>query len=254
MSDIMIGSFSYDGVESSEFDLVCRSVKRPLLPLAKIKRVELPGASGSYDFPGSEYGLRSLSMRILYIGKDFFELRGRARKIAAWLGKPETWTKLILNDEPDKYYLVRITSDLDLDAFFELGSVTITFDCQPFAYSVLEENLTFTASGNHTFVNPGTREINYRSPQGSKFTVSLTGSWTNLATNMNGNQLGYSTAGNGTLIFDSVNMEATLGGVNAFERLTGDYNSFFKVLPGTNTLSVTGLTGTINVSYIPMWL
>ena len=249
----MIGSFSFNGIESSEFDLVCRSVTRPLLPAAKVKRVELPGASGLYDWWGSEYATRNITMRIAYIGKDFFELRKRARDIAAWLGGPQTWTRLILNDEPDKYYLARVTSNLDLNTFFEIGSAEVVFDCQPFAYSITEETHTFGPTGG-SFVNPGTREINFRSPQGSKFSIELTGSWGSLSITLNGIRMTYSVQGNGTLLIDSVNMEAMLGGENVFKNLGGDYAYFFSVIPGDNTLTVSGLTGTINLSYIPMWL
>ena len=254
----MVGAFSFNGVESSSFDLVCKSVKRPLLPAVKIKRVELPGSSGAYDFPDHEYETRLVTMKIQYIGTSYEELRTRARSIAAWLST-NIWAKLIINDEPDKYYLAKVTDEIDLDSLWESGSAEITFDCQPYAYAVTEEDHTTTATGAKNFVltNPGTREINYRSPQGSKFLITVTGSFTTLSLSLNGKTLNYTEAvASGTVIFANIELEATLGGVNKFDKLTGDIDSFLNLLPGDNTLGIsgTGLDISLNVKFIPLWI
>ena len=60
----MIGSFNFNNVESSVFGLVCKSVKRPLLPAVKTNRIEVPGTSGAFDFGDDVYSLRTITMRI----------------------------------------------------------------------------------------------------------------------------------------------------------------------------------------------
>lgn len=243
----MIGAFKFNGVSSQSFDLVSKSIKRPLLPPAKVKRVELPAASGVYDFNDLEYGIRQITMRIIYIGKNYYELRQRARRIAAWLSSP-TWSSLILDDEQELYYLAKVTSELDLDNLWQSGSIDVEFDCQPFAYSVTEEIKQFSGSGG-SFTNPGTREINYKSPQGSKFTITAIGS--NIWLSINGRAITYS--GSGTLILDNINMEATVDGANVFHSLSGDIDTFFKIVPGNNAIAATGASS-ITVNYIPMWM
>ena len=79
----MIGSFTFNNIGSESFKLVCKSVKRPLLPAAKVKRIEIPGISGAYDFDGVEYALRTVTMKIQYIGSSFEELRTKARSLAS---------------------------------------------------------------------------------------------------------------------------------------------------------------------------
>ena len=254
----MIGAFSFNNVESEGFNLVCKSVKRPLLPAVKIKRIELPGSSGVYDFSGHEYEMRQVTMKIQYIGTSYEELRTRARSIAGWLCNP-TWSKLILNDEPDKYYLAKVTDEIDLESLWESGSADVVFDCQPFAYAVTEVDLTTTATDAKDYVitNAGTREINYRSPQGSKFLISVTGSFDTLSLSLNGKTINYTEAvASGTVIFDNIEMECTLGGVNKFAKLTGDIDSFLNLLPGNNTLSIagTGLNISVNIKFIPLWI
>lgn len=262
----MIGAFIFNEIESSTFNLVCKSVKRPLLPAVKVRRVELAGISGVYDFDdeGTEYGMRPLTMKIQYIGTSYEELRTRARSIAAWLST-NAWAKLRIHDEDDKYYLAKVTEEIDLESLWESGSADVVFDCQPFAYSVTEASEDFAASANasettctvaHNFTNPGTRLINFKSPPGSKFQIKVVGSWMTLSLTMSSKTLNYTESGSGTLIFDNVEMECKLGSTNKFGVLTGDIDTFLKIVPGANTLTVagTGLSVTVTINYIPMWM
>lgn len=255
----MIGSFIFNEVESSVFNLVCKSVKRPLLPAAKVRRVELPGISGVYDFDDNdtEYDMRKITMKIQYIGTSFEELRTRARQIAAWLGT-SSFVKLRIHDEDDKYYLAKVTDEIDLDTLFESGSADIAFDCQPFAYSVTEVSHSFDidAGISEPFTHPGTRLINFRSPRGSKFKIIVNGLWTTISLALNGKTLTYNTAGSGILTIDNIEMEVTYGSTNVFNNLGGDTDTFLKVIPGSNTLVIsgTGLDANITIEFIPLWL
>jgi predicted phage tail component-like protein len=255
----MIGSFSIDGIESSDYSLVCKSVKRPLLPAMKVQRVEVNGLSGAYDFGDDEYGLRQITMRIAYIGTSYEELRTRARSIAAWL-YTDDWKQLIINDESDKYYLVRITSEIDLKSLFESGTADIIFDCQPFAISVTEETVTelsITDTRLFDFENPGTRHINYKSPEGSKFLITIDGSYTSLSISVNGNTINLTEAvSSKTITIDSIEMEVKEGSTSKFSTITGDTDEFFKIIPGTNYVSVSGVSFDVDITieYKPLWL
>lgn len=138
----MIGEFIFNDVPSSTFNLVCKSIKRPLLPALRPSRVQVGGISGSYVFDSYDYDLRSITMRITYVGDDFEELRTRARDIAAWLSTPN-FEPLIINDESDKYYLAQISTVTDLTTLQEAGQADLIFDCQPFALAVDKEEYTY---------------------------------------------------------------------------------------------------------------
>jgi predicted phage tail component-like protein len=255
----MIGAFEFNDIESSSFSLICKSVKRPLLPAAKVKRTELVGVSGVYDYPDNEYSLRNITMRITYLGTSFEELRSRAREIAAWLSIA-TWGKLIINDEPDKYYLAKVTDEIDLTSMYEAGEAEITFDCQPYAYSVeeVEEIFPSVVSGVPcVFDNLGTRVINFKSPQGSKSLITIVGTWTTLSLALNGHTLTFPTVSTSkTLIIDNIEMEVTLDTINVFDGLGGNIDEFLHILPGENSLAITGtgLTIGVTVNYIPLWM
>jgi predicted phage tail component-like protein len=253
----MIGSFSFKGVDSESFGLICRSVKRPLLPGAKFARVEFPGTSGAYDYDHLEYQLRQVTMNGVYLGTSFNEMRSRARNIAAWLSS-STWGRLIINDEPDKYYLAKVTGEIDLQSVLEAGAFEVTFDCQPFAYSVDEQVATFSGSmddlGDYeNFTNPGTRVINYRSPDGCKSIISATVQTDKPASFLlNGKSLTYTGTG-GALVIDNVNMEATINGQNAFGNLSGNIDTFLEIVPGLNVMSSVDATN-VTITYIPIWI
>jgi hypothetical protein len=102
------------------------------------------------------------------------------------------------------------------------------------------ESVALAAPGSKAFTNLGTRVINRRSPQGSKFKIEVAGSWTSLTLSMNGKTLNYPVSGSGTLIVDNVEMEAHLDAVNKYGVVTGDVDTFLSLIPGNNTLTVGG--------------
>lgn len=255
----MIGRFRFNGIESDSFDLVCKSVKRTLLPAVKLKRFEPGNVSGVYDTSDHEYSMRTLTMRITYIGNDYEELRTRAREIAAWLST-STWAVLIIHDEPDKYYWAKVTNEIDLSSMWEAGEAEIQFDCQPFAYSVDEIVETFediVTGRNCIFTNPGTRTINYKSPPGSKFLITVSGSWTALTLSLQNVYINHPIAvTNGVLIIDNIELEATLNSFNIFSQLTGSVDTFLSIIAGENNLAIGGTNVTVDatVTYIPLWI
>jgi len=276
----MIGSFEYNGIKSSKFKLICRSVSRPMLPVVRTRMTQIYGKSGAIDYGGGDYNTRQIVMHIAYVGTNYTELRSRAREIAAWLIS-SVWAKLIINDEPDKFYLARVVSGINFETMQRLGQADITFECQPFVYMATDTGadptwdeadfpwmtdipwvmvgayqFTATAAGSYIFNNPGTQDIGCNSPQGSKFDIIISGSWATLELMLNGKTLQYTEAGTGTLIIDNVEMEAKMDGVNKLSALDGDIDSFFGVIPGENVIEIdgTGLNVMITIDFTPIWL
>lgn len=263
----MIGSFSFNGIDSSVFGLVCKSVKRPLLPARKINRVEVLGASGTYDFDSDTYSNRPITIKIAYIGTDYSELRTRAREIAAWLSISvpnkavfDNIPKLIINDEPDKYYIAKVTEEIDLDSLYESGTADIEFDCQPFSYSNdVFINFTITGPTDIPFINPGNRMITCTSPENSMFAIYVEGSWSTISFTTGFTSLEYPKVGvSRQLLIDNITMEAIVlnGEGSIFGDLTGDVDSFLKIYPGENSLHIDGTDLNITgwIQYKPMWI
>ena len=129
--------FEFDGLNSHvEFQLIFKSIDRPILPTMRKREMVTPGKHGTYDFGLNTYDKRIISVLIQYVGATLGDLRLHARDIAAWLSQT-SHKELIFSDEPDKYYLAKIYDPVGLENFFLLGKATIQFECQPFALYVV---------------------------------------------------------------------------------------------------------------------
>lgn len=263
----MIGQFEYKSIHSSIYGVYFKTIKRPLMPPIIPKLVNINGSSGSYDFGDNDYGNVSIEVKIAYIPTSFIERKQRARQIASWLNST-TWEKLIFGDETDKYYLARVNGQVDLDALIAVGEANISFICQPFAYRVVGTYIddvtwddgckfTVTTPGIFEFDNTGTKEINFRSPQGSKFDIRINGSFTTLSLALNGKILNYNQAvASGLVTIDNVNMEVDFNGINKLNVISGDIATFLTTIPGNNILNVTGIGLNVEViiDFVPMYL
>ena len=127
----------YNALDSyADFQVIAKSVDRPILPALRKREMAIPGKHGTYSFGSDVYGNRIISVAIQYVGTSFNDLRLRARDIAAWLSQT-SYKELIFSDEPDKYYLAKIYDPVGLENFFRLGKATVQFECQPFALYVV---------------------------------------------------------------------------------------------------------------------
>jgi len=273
-------SFEYKGIRGSEYGIYCKTEKRSLLPALRRREFEIYGKSGIIDIGNNDYAPKIMTVKLTYIGANLVDLRSKARLLASWLNS-STWGKLVFDDEPDKYYLARVKDGIDLNNILMTGEMSVNFECQPFAYMCIStgadptwdeadfpwiteipwnmvQSYQFSATGttNYTFEHPGTQEIGCNSPQGSKFDIVISGSWTTLEISMNGKTLEFTEAGTGTLVIDNVDMEVKLNGLNKLSALDGDIDSFLNIVPGENTIGVsgTGLNITVTIDFIPQWL
>lgn len=278
----MIKQITFNGISSQSLGLYCKSISRPVLPSIRSRSIEIPGISGIFDFGAETHETRPIIVQIAWAtaGTDF-EFRQKIRDIAAWLDT-ETWEDLIFNDEPDKLYKAHVIGGVNLTSMNITGQATISFQCQPYAYALystgteytwatadfpwmselpldceLSYSEDFTSPGNLVFNNPGTQKSNYQSPQGSKFQILITGTFTTLTLALNGKTLNYTEAlASGTLIIDNLDMTVYVGGTNKLSVVTGDYATFLSCIAGANTLAISGtaLNITVTVDIIPMWL
>lgn len=275
----MIGSFEFNNIKSTDYNLVSKSVNRPILPPLRPRMTEIYGKSGLIDYGGGDYATRQIIMHIGYIGTDYNELRTRARSIAAWINTTQ-WAKLIINDETDKFYLARVIEGIDFETLNRVGEADITFECQPFAYMVVDtgidatwdsatfpwtigmpwemDNYTFLVSdtgGTFDFDNPGTTTIDYKSPQGSRSDIKIVGGWGSLEVRLNGKHLSFP-PGTGEILIDNIDMTVMIDGENKLSVVGGDIDSFLPIIPGQNTLKVSGVDLNVGVylEFRPQWL
>jgi len=132
----MIG-FTYNGIHSRTYDIVAKTISRPILPILRRRELMIPGKHGTYSFNDEVFDKRIIEIELRYIGTSFAELRTRARQIAYWLSGYSGTKNLIFDDENDKWFVAKIYSEIGLTNLFKLGEATIIFECEPFAYATL---------------------------------------------------------------------------------------------------------------------
>jgi predicted phage tail component-like protein len=128
--------FTYNDIESNDYDIVAKSIDRALLPRLRKREISIPGKHGTYDFGSNRYDNRIITVEIKFIGSTFNNLRLNARDIAEWLSS-ESYKELVFSDEPLKYYLAKIYNESALQNLLRLGSATLMFECQPHALSTI---------------------------------------------------------------------------------------------------------------------
>lgn len=263
-----------------DFDMVAKSVSRPILPELKKREIAVSGMHGTLDFGGNTYQNRIISVMLHFVGKSENQLRLNARNIAAWLSS-STYEKLTFDDEPDKYYLARVYGALDLNQLVTMGIITVQFECLPFAlYQVstgedvlLDSDLpldsdillnpvdafTVYVTGNTNFNIGywGTQELGLGSPEGSKFDIVITGSFTTLSITLNGRTLTYTAPiNNKTIVINNVEATVKDGAINVLNNVTGDTGLFLNLENGINTATITGtgLNCSVLFDFIPQYL
>ena len=275
----MLG-FVYGDKHSNDFGIVAKSVSRPILPSLRKRELIIPSRHGTYDFGNNAYENRSISVLLQYIGNSFNELRIRARNIAAWLGNM-TYATLTFDDEPDKYYLAKIYNALDLETLFRLGKATVQFECQPFALyqessgvdltwdtalpwgseytwnNVWHHAIAVTEDADFDIDYFGTQEVGLGSPAGSKFDIAVYGSFTDITISLNGKSITHTgPVLSQAVIIDNVNATVKNGSINELSKCIGNTDTFLSLIPGLNTVSITGtgLNCSVLFDFIPQYI
>lgn len=131
----MIG-FTFRNQHSGSFSVGARSIDRSLIPELRKNEFTIPGKHGAVDYGLNTYAKRPIGIQLgLMRNADHNALRLKARDIAKWLSGKGL---LIFDDEPDKAYDAAVYSYVGIDQIRLLpaGTLSIDFECQPFAESL----------------------------------------------------------------------------------------------------------------------
>ena len=272
-----MSGFMFDNLHSYDnFDIIVNSVNRSFLPSQRKREFMIPGKHGTYDFGNNTFDNIIIPVIIQYVGITLNDLRLRTRDIAAWLSQT-SYKKLVFDDEPDKYYLAKIYSDVGLENFFRIGKSSIQFECQPFALSVitsaediciddgvpLDSDVLLDAGDDYTYTLDagvssdiitiaynGNAELGLGAEDGAQFSIIVTGTFTVFSISMNGKTLTYTencTAQ--TITIDNVNATVKNGVTNKLFNTTGDVGEFLKLIPGDNVITITKTGGDMGFTF-----
>lgn len=136
MKDNSFDFGSYNSLE--DLGIWCEAYDT-LLPPKRERKIEIPGRDGRYDFGSETYGERTIELQCKLIEQI---TKSQLREIAYKLSGKQ---KLVLWDEPDKYYIAELFDPTEINNIADRLwlEFTLTFTCEPFAYSELKtESIT----------------------------------------------------------------------------------------------------------------
>lgn len=248
--------FTFNNIHSSEIGLTVRTKNKPIIPTPKRVTSSISTRDGVLDYSLSNpYGHilfeeREISVECSFIKKSLEEIRRTARAIAVWLAYPEG--QLVFDDEPDVYYIARVSNRLDLDQQLFRGSFRIVFSCQPYARSFFKSGIvasygeglsydgTIIYGGLNSFYITKAKTVSVKN-EGVyvKPTIKIEGSFDKISIVCNNKTLLCdSPLKNETLIIDCEKMTAVKNNVtNALTTISGN---FIELKNGNNSVKFSG--------------
>lgn len=264
--------FTFGGHHISEFGLYLVQKQIEILPETRDIEQVIYGRPGVYDYR-TELDKRMITVSLAAVANTRAELLSAMHAFAALLDPAKGYQQLIFDDEPDKYYLAKFTSQGSQPylTFQKLiGQIQISFKCaDPFIYSTTPQHIQWDApyQGQTTLTNNGTAScpvrITIKMPTNPSIEYPSTGlGTTNLnqlsgvTLTINGVSVTYTgTIGpNDTVVIDTGNYTVTLNGQNALQYWQGD---FPQLAPGPNTVTeydTMGMGASITFDYTERWL
>lgn len=250
-----IPGFTYAGQHSNDLGIYLEQKQIEALPESRDYEQQIFGRPGQYDFE-SQHDRRMIAMTLTMLSdKSRQDLIDSIRRFAALIDPTKGYQPLIFDDEPDKYYLAKFTSNgsgaSSPFVTYEqwMGHVQVGFKCDdPFAYAVVPQTPSFQAQPNQeiSVMNYGT----YETPVTLKITADSAVS--NFEIDINGSPVIFNSTVNpgDELAIDTGEMTYTLNGDNAIQYWQGDFPT---LKPGANTI-VTNFAMNLALTYRERWL
>jgi predicted phage tail component-like protein len=248
---------------------VFRRTQRPILSSTVDTIVTVPGMHGAYDF-GATMGPKQFELECAFFTKNHIELQQRVSALADFLldgnGRPRLM-RIIFANQPDRFYTVRYSGDLNIDRISGLGTFTLPFTAyDPWAYAKESTATLLTWDTDYTwdddfawsdgyrfdFRGPGTVEINNIGTLNAEPIIVITGSFNSLSLTLGDVQFQYNTPVNtstsGVLQIDFKRKTVRQGGTQNVLQNTNA--KFGKLPPGTSNIVVGGSNLNITMDVI----
>lgn len=243
-----------DGHSLEYFGLIeLRGHEHPMTPNIEQKTLAIPGRPGLWHY-GTEIRDKSISIPIGFIEYDPIEKQRKLNAFVAFLLDAYGHTrevKLVFDYEPDKFYMVEVAEKIIPEHLVHATKFTLPFVAyfpyKKFIYPsneitwdkdipILSDLLMDTGLTNWSITSPQTFEVINNGSRAILFTFTLVGSGTDVSFAANGKTMTLGT-------FTSKTVEACENytvKVNGVDDLTISNGVFLTLLPGRNTITVSG--------------
>lgn len=136
-----------------------KNIKHRILPTISQNLLTVGGRAGSYDY-GNVVGNREIDIDIQIITPEPNVLPAYLAILSEWLYYEDA-RELILGDNPNRYYIAKISGDTDITEDFVVGEGTLKFVCtDPFIYGESKMNIIDSYDGEILkYENNGTAPV-----------------------------------------------------------------------------------------------
>ncbi|WMU08120.1 hypothetical protein vBCtySFA70_00016 [Clostridium phage vB_CtyS-FA70] len=136
-----------------------KNIKHRILPTISQNLLTVGGRAGSYDY-GNVVGNREIDVDIQIITPEPNVLPAYLAILSEWLYYEDA-RELILGDNPNRYYIAKISGDTDITEDFVVGEGTLKFVCtDPFIYGESKMNIIDSYDGEILkYENNGTAPV-----------------------------------------------------------------------------------------------
>lgn len=143
--------FTFGGIHCSTFGIKSKT-KTSMLPETNDREASVPGKDGVWYF-GTDYGKRPVEQECILKGTNRADFLTKVHSISAWLDPKKGEKKLILDEEPDKYCMARVSGSIPLEQLVMAGKFTLPFVLSdPYFYLINEVAQTATITVNNQTV------------------------------------------------------------------------------------------------------
>lgn len=246
----MKAHFKFNGIKSSDKNIVLKKYKPIFLPALNIEYEQVPGRHGSIEFNDNTRQDIVIEVDIAILGDSKTEVMVNARAVEHWLsqkGRLQFW------DEPQRFYIGRIVNQIPLERTAVWGNVTLLFRCEPFAYLIKSmaeeiilddeipicEQITLDrATAVHTITGPTTIQVENNGAFKLSPHMKIEGSFNNLAI---GTLVINMALNNGTLYIDNELQEVyTIEAGQRINKLQYCSGKFLELEHGINDVQISG--------------
>ena len=250
-----MSSLSFAGIDLGQYGVTLRAdTRRSIVPPPRLRHTTVTGRHGAYSFEG-QYEPREFMCDLLIEGLSLSDLHVKIDYIASVLNVERGVQPFAIDAQPDRYWLAQLARNPEFIYQGRLATAQAPFICtDPFAYGV------DAISRDHTI--DSTPQTVYESLLGNTHCepvwtlvpdVALVGDEVVIAVGTTADELTWTgSAGvdeelivNTSLWYVTVEGSASMNISGSFPRLLGGV---------TNTITITGFSGVLNVAYRPRYL
>ena len=142
----------FNGVEIPSF-IKITGITFPVLPDVDVRETRVPRRLGNVD-NGVKFGGKTINLSVVLLSDKNKSIQTQSDELKAWL-KGDNWnvSKLVLGDQPNKYYLARVSNEVEINDLFVNGEGNIDFySADPVKYDATESTANSTnAIANITY-------------------------------------------------------------------------------------------------------